>query len=703
MNFPRPFGRSFLCSLACLLMFAASTASSPAYAYGDDLKDWRPIDPAQLALKEPVVEKDADAEVLFWEVRVATEIEGAARSAYYDAGIGRSPRTVLNHYVRIKVFTERGRESQSKVDILAPKFGGREIKITDVVGRTIKPDGSIVELKKEDVFERTIVRASGLKVNAKSFAMPGVEPGSIIEYRWREIRGNEISDYDRLELSRDIPVQSVKYYVKPFSDPRFPYGMRAKFFQAKMPPIVKEKDGYYSMTLTNVPAFHEELNSPPEYSVRPWLLIYYSEDKKLSAQEFWKEYGKEKYATTRQSIKVGDEVKRKAAELIGDATTPEQKLERLFEFCRTQIKNVYDDANGMTPVERDKAKDNNSPADTLKRGIGTGKDIDALFAALATAVGFEARIAFLAKRDDIFFDASFPDDYFMRTYDIAVKVGDGWRFFDPLSTYVPYGMLLWQEEGQDALISDPKEPAFVKTPISGPEKTVETRTGKFKLDEEGTLEGDVRIEYTGHMAAELKEFNDDDSPAEREETLKNKFKSRMGGVEMSDIKIENVTDPVKPFVYSFHIKVPAYAQRTGKRLFLQPAFFQHGLNAVFTTSARKNDIYFHYSWSEADNVEIDLPAGYSLDHADAPSPFSIAGLSRYEPKVGVTTDGHTLFYSRKFSFDPRKDGGASVFPTAAYEPLKQFFDTIYKQDNHTISLKQGPPAAATTSETKSSN
>ena len=63
---------------------------------------------------------------------------------------------------------------------------------------------------------------------------------------------------------------------------------------------------------------------------------------------------------------MSNEVKSKAAELIGDATTPEQKLERLFEFCRTQIKNVYDDANGMTRVERDKAKDNNSPADTLK-------------------------------------------------------------------------------------------------------------------------------------------------------------------------------------------------------------------------------------------------------------------------------------------------------------------------------------------------
>jgi hypothetical protein len=39
------------------------------------------------------------------------------------------------------------------------RFFGEEIKIKDIAARTIKPDGSIVELKKEDIYERTIVKA----------------------------------------------------------------------------------------------------------------------------------------------------------------------------------------------------------------------------------------------------------------------------------------------------------------------------------------------------------------------------------------------------------------------------------------------------------------------------------------------------------------------------------------------------------------
>jgi hypothetical protein len=670
MKFSRLFVRLPL-ALACLLSIAA-----PAFA-GD--KDWRPIDPSDLALKAPVVEKDADAEAIFWEVKVADEADGG------------DPRTVLNHYVRIKIFTDRGRESQSKIDI--PYVGN--VKIQEIAGRTIRPDGSIVELKKEDIFERTIVKVSGLKVKAKSFSLPSVEAGAIIEYRWREVRGDSLTLYDRMEFSRDIPVQLVKYYIKPLSLPGFPYGMRAQFFHGSNSPFTKEKNGFYSTTMTNVPAFHEEPNMPPEYQVRPWMLVYYSEDTKLEPVSFWRAFGRGVYERNKQFIKVNDDVKRVATEITAGVSTPDQQLEKLFEFCRTKIKNVNDDASGMTSEQRAKLKDNKTPSDTLKRGMGTSFDIDMLFAALANAAGFEARVIHLADRGDVFFDRAFTDDYFIRTFDVAVRVGETWRYYDPASTYVPFGMLRWQEEGQEALLSDPKEPAWLVTPLSGPEKSLEKRTAKLRLTEDGTLEGQVRIEYTGHLAVEKKEYNDDDSPTERETTLTDSIKGRMSTAELSNIRLENVTDPVKPFAYIFHVRIPGYAQRTGKRLFLQPAFFQHGLGPLFPTSARNNEVYFHYPWSEQDVVEIELPAGFELDSPDAPAPISAGALSKYDVRIAVTDDKHTIFYKRAFFFGGgAADYGRLRFPLNSYTQLKEYFDIIHKEDNHTITLKQ---AAATAS------
>src|SRR5260370_10715824 len=218
----------------------------------------------------------------------------------------------------------------------------------------------------------------------------------------------------------------------------------------------------------------------------------------------------------------------------------------------------------------------------------------------------------------MFMDKSLPDKYFIQTYDIAVRVGETWRFYDPASTYVPLGMLRWQEEGEQALLSDPKEPAWIATPLSPPDKSLQKRFASLRLSEDGTVEGDVRVEYYGHFAVEKKNFNDGDSPAQREETLRTLVKEQMSTAEVSDIKIENVTDPVKPFIYQYHIRVPAYAQKTGKRIFLQPAFFEHGKSPLFPTSNRKHDVYFHYPCSERDESPIQIPPDYALYNAHPP-------------------------------------------------------------------------------------
>jgi transglutaminase-like putative cysteine protease len=661
MKFPRLSARAsaLLALSVCLLAFAA-----PAYAFGGD-KDWKPVDPAQLSMTAPVVEKDADAEALFWEV-------------YVDDS---SPDELsLRNYVRIKVFNERGRDSQSKVDI--PFAGGNQIK--DIAARVIKPDGTISELQKEDVFERTVIKLSGVKVKVKSFALPGVEPGAIIEYRWREVHPGASADRLRLKFQRDIPVESVTYYIKPY------VGMHYRTFNMADARFTKDKDGFSKLTMTNMPAFHEEPRMPPDDSVRAWVFLYYTAQDRVDPESYWKEVGKRVAEATKDDMKVGDEVKSAAATIVGDAKTPEEKLQRIYDFCRTKIKNVS--RQGLTAEERAKFKPSKTPAETLKRESGTGSNVDYLFAALARAAGFDARLALSGNADDIFFDRTFPNMAFLGSSFIAVRVGDAWQFYSPAEMYTPFGMLGWREEGQDALVLDPKEPVWVKTPVAGPEKSAEKRTAKLALAEDGTLEGDVRIEYTGQLAYERKEFNEDDSPAEREKTLTDMFKARMGNAELTNIQIENVNDPVKPFAYSFHVRVPGYAQRTGKRLFLQPAFFQRGLSPLFPTSDRKQQVFFHFSWSEEDDVQIALPEGFTLDHADMPPPADV-GLSKYEPHASVSKDGRTLIFSRKFFFG--KAGEQELlFAAKTYPTLKAYFDVVNKGDGHTIALKQDATTAS---------
>jgi hypothetical protein len=590
---------------------------------------WKPMDPAHLALKAPVVEKDADAEALLWEV-------------YIDDA---SENTEYIHLMRIKIFSERGKESQSKIDITY--ITGTNVR--DISGRTIKPDGSIVELKKDAIFDREIVKFGGVKLKAKSFAMPGVEPGAIIEYRWREVVEGGVANNVPLYFQREIPVQTVRYYLKP--SPAMIHPMRTITFAGNNSGFVKDKDGYFRTEMNNLPAFREEPRMPPADQVRTWMLVYYAPDDKKDPMTYWKDLGKRSHEAFKGEMKVNDDIRRAATEAIGDATTPEQKLERLFNFCRTRIKNINDDASGLTE-------------DQLKK----------------------ARFARLSDRSQRFFDPNFTNPYFMRAYNIAVKAGDKWQFFDPASTYVPFGMLRWQEEGIQALVCDAKEPQLAPTQLSPAEKSVTKRTAKLKLAEDGSLEGDVRVEYTGHFAVSMKEDYDDETADQREKKLRDGVKERLGG-EISEIKIESANDPLKPFIYSYKVRVPGYAERTGKRLFLQPAFFLKGVGQMFPTSDRQHDIYFRYPWTEDDHVEIELPEGYALDNAESPGDLSFGDVGHCKVKIGVTEDLRKLDYKRDFRFT------GLIFPKATYPNLKQAFDALHQRDNHTITLKQAAAGA----------
>lgn len=659
--------------LVCLLLSFVS-----AYAGRDD-KNWKPVDPADLKNNTPVVEKDADAEAIFWEVYLADEI---------DRGYDTEPRTVLRHYIRIKIFNERGRESQGKVKLFFGKVGRINIRITDIEARTIRPDGTIVELKKDDILETNEVRADGLKVKAKSFVLPNVEPGAIVEYRWKERRGDSLSFYDRLEFSReDIPVRFVKYYVKPLQLPGFEYGMRLMSFNGKFAPFTKEKDGYYSTSMSNVPAFTEEPRMPPQYSVRPWTLIYYAEDKNFTPEKFWPQYSKDLYDMRKDRIKPNDDVKKKAAELTAGATTPEEKLARLYEFCRTQIKYIYEDATDLTmPTEQAKKINNKTPGDTLKKGMGDSYDIKWLFAALAGAAGFDARIAQMGDKSDMYFYNQLTDNYFISDGEaVAIKLGEKWQFFDPSDRYMPMGMLPWEQEGMDTVIADSKGGVFSRTPISDPNKSVEKRTAKLRLLEDGTLEGEVTIEATGHIAAGGKEYNDDYSPAQREKSLIEEIKKDMSTAEITDVKIENITDSVKPLLISFKVRVPGYAQKTKSRIFFQPGFFEYGSKPLFQASARKNHIAFNYAWSELDELTIELPKGYVLDNADAPAPVTAQGICADEVLMAITKDNKILTYKRKFFFG---GGGNIQFMVDNYQALKNVFDIVHKTDTHSLTLKQ---------------
>jgi Domain of Unknown Function with PDB structure (DUF3857) len=625
--------------------------------------DWKPVTQEELAQKTSKVEADADAEAIFWEVKVD------------DSGRG----LTISNYVRVKVFTDRGREKYSKIDI--PYYKGTQI--TSISARVIKADGTILDVKKADVFDRDIVKTNGLKLKAKSFAVAGIEAGVIFEYRYNE--SNEFGGINqmRLQFQRDIPIQSMTYFVKPTGNVttgQIPFNMPVGNFAI-------DKGGFSKRTMTNVPSLKDEPNMPPEDEVRAWTFLYYNESGQTDPTKVWKDAAKSLKSDydIKDTLKPNDDIKNAISGILESASTDDDKIRKLFDFCRTKIRNISYDTT-LTAADRFKIKLNKSPAETLKNAQGRINEINNLFASLAVAAGYETRIAFSGDRSEIFFSSYYAHDSFVRQTAVAVKINGEWRYYDPGSKFVPFGILAWNDDGQTAFLLGLKDAITVAIPMSGTDKTIAKRTGKFKLLEDGTLVGEVMMAYSGQFYMEKKLDAFGDNQAKQEEELISRITRRISTAEISKIRLDTVDDSKNLFNYSYQVRIPNYATKTGKRLFLQPGYFEFGSKPRFSSATRTYDIYFRYPWSENDEISIELPSGFALDSADSPGGAADSGMITslsFDLKLDKTNN--VLIYKRNFFF-----GGKSMiyFPKTAYPQLKGLFDGFNKDDSHVITLKQ---------------
>jgi len=625
-------------------------------------------------MKTPLVEKDAGVEALFWRVHVRDEVVG-----------GRDLQRVFYHYVRLKIFDEKGKEQAATIDI---PFSNKT-SILAVAGRTIKPDGTELELKKDSVFERDLVRAGRTRIRVKSFAMPGVEPGAIVEYRWRESNYEPGSLYIRTQFQREYPVQKVTYFFAPLSRQYTQYRMSILPFHCKLPALQDERDGFQSVTLENMPAFRDEPMMPGEPNVRSWALVFYSDGARREPDKYWTNVGKEQYNRyLKPAMKANDQIKDAAATATSDAKSQDDKVLALIRYIRKNLRDLF--GSQVTDAERaqilkDMPKDRYRTAgEIFKSGMGDADELNTLFAAMANSVGLEVRPALTADREDIIFTPAMTDQYFLRHIDMGVNIGGNWKLYDVSARELPASMLSWREEGMQALLSDPKKPEFVAAPVAPPEASARVRKAALTLSEDGSIEGDIDLKYSGHSARERRDELEGDSEARRLEIFKDQLAKMYPDAEISDTRIENAGDPEKPLVLHYHLKAQGYAQRTGKRILVPPFFFQRGAAPFFSAGERKYPVYFPYAWQEQDSVTIELPKGFALDNAEAPASLDFGAPGAYKVKI-MTRGGHQLIAERDFTFG--KDGHIAFDPET-YPQLKKIFEEIQKRDDHTISLKQ---------------
>jgi hypothetical protein len=659
-------------AIACLALSPVTFAQQKTMAPAEFVQ-WLPITDAEKELKAPKVEKDAGVEALLWRVHVVDEIVGAG-----------TIQRVSYNYARLKVFDEKGKEAVSTIDL----FYGEHGDIVDVAGRTIKPDGSIVELASKSIFRRDVVRTGGFRRKSVSFAMPAIEPGVIIEYRWRQVLDDNRIRFTRLEFQREFPVEKMTYFVKGLDRNRVVEETYLMPFNCKPSPIKYEMDGYASTSVENIPALRGEPWSPGQWNDGPWALLYYTQGTRKNPDKYWQDVGKEEYQKLKASLRVDDALKTATAEAISGAKNDQDKVDHLIAYLRKNLRDFY--GGDVTDAERSKIyasmpkeRERTAP-EIFRSGIGYSGEMNVVFAAMASQAGLEARPALVSDRLLPFDPKVTTETYFLPNVDMAIKIGQNWQVYDVSRKNLPPGMLSWTEEGQMALLADPKTPTFIHLPDSIPDFSVESRGARFELSADGHIEGEVTEVLSGHKAEEYRSAEGEKAMDEQENQLKDRLSQMFVRAEVSSIRIVNVDDVSKPVELHYHLRAE-FAQGTGKRLLIQPIAFRRAMAAPFSSASRRRAIDFHYGWAEVDNVTIKIPAGFVFDSPDAPPNLTFGKAGGYEVKMTINKTTNELSTNRQLRFGAE---GATFFLPQDYATIKKVFDDVHSRDTHTIALKQ---------------
>lgn len=623
--------------------------------------DWQPISPDELKMTSEPLAPGAPAIYLYRQVDRDDQ-------AYHE----------LN-YVRIKVLTEEGRK-YANVEIPFVKGQGN---VYNIKARTVRPDGSIVNFNGK-IYDNTVVKAKGLKYLAKTFTLPDIQVGSIIEYHYMQDWQQHYVYDSHWILSEELFTKRAKFSLKQHEQFAIRWSWPVGLPAGTAPP--KAEGNAIRLETQNVPAFQIEDFMPPQNEMKYRVdFVYAEENLEKDADKFWKNQGKKEFEKVQDFVGKRKAMEQAVAQIVAAGDSPEAKLQKIYARVQ-QIRNTsFEEEKTAQEQKREKRKEINNVEDVWKRGYADGHDITWLFLGLVRAVGIEAYPVLVSRRNQYFFQRGLMNPNALNDNVVLVKLNGKEMYFDPGTVFTPYGLLPWAETGVQGLRLDKEGGGWVMTTLPASSESRTERKADLKLTDEGTLEGKLTVTYTGLEALwrRLEERNEDE--ADRKKSLEDQVRRYVPvGIEVELTSKPEWASSSERLTAEFSLKVPGWASAAGRRALISVGVFGGEMKHLFEHANRVHPVYFQFPFEEADDVTIELPLGWQASSLPAAQDQDAQAVAY---KMKAENKGGTLHVSRFLK------NNVVFVESKYYGTLRSFFQFVRTGDEQQIVLQPGGAAA----------
>jgi hypothetical protein len=605
------------------------------------------------------------------ELKVASEPKAPAAAAIYlyrqvdrdDNGPSEA------NYERIKILTDEGRQY---ANIEIPYYGGPE-SVRGIEARTIHPDGSIVNFE-GTIFDKSIAEKTGVKLMAKTFTLPDVQAGSIIEYRYRlQLRSGYVFDSHWM-LSQDLFTQHAKFSLNPYRG----FTLRYSWPQG-LPPDTdrpsQQRNGVIRLETRDVPAFVTEEYMPPENQLK-YRVDFIYEDEVLHAEKdpeaFWQKFAKRKFGEIDKFLNQRRAMTEAVAQIVEPGDSQDTKLHKIYERTQRLRNLTFERAKSQQESEREKLKEAKDVADVWSRGYGDGDQISWLFLGLLRVAGIEAYPVLVSTRDTHFFNVNLMNPSDLNTNVVLVVLDGKELYLDPGTEFAPFGTLPWAETAVIGLRLEKKGGTWIHTPLPVPAESRVERKAAFQLTSSGALEGKVTVTYSGEEALvrRLNERSADET--ERKQYLEDQLKADVASGVLVELTNKPDWESSSPLlVAEYELKVPGWAARAGQRALLPVGIFGARSKRTFQHATRIHPLYFSFPFQETDDVAIELAPDWKISGMPKSREQDIDAF-KYE--ISGEEKSGTLHLHRQFMQH------ATVVAVKYYPTVQGFFEAVRAGD-----------------------
>jgi hypothetical protein len=627
--------------------------------------EWQPISPDELKMTGVPEAPGAPAVILYRQV----DRDDAATSTHEY------------NYVRIKILTEEGRKH---ADVEIPFFR-QQSDIHNIRARTIRPDGSVVNFEGK-AFDKTIVKAKGLKYLAKTFTLPDVQVGSIIEYHYMlDFEDRYVFDSHWI-LSDELFTRRAKFSLKPNKDFAltwsWPHGLPGNAVAPKQ----ENGTGVIRLEVQNVPAFQIEDFMPPENELKFRVDFDYSEGfAESNPEKYWKSKGKSLHGKVESFVGKRKAMEQAVAQVVSPSDTPEAKAEKIYARVQQLRNTSYQVEKTDAEQKREKAKTNNVE-DILRQGSGDGSQINWVYLAMVQAAGIEAYPVYVSGRNEYFFNKQVMNASQLNGTVVLLKLNGKDVYCDPGTAFAPYGLLPWTETGVAGLRLDKDGGSWVQTTL--PESSVSKieRKADLKMGDDGTLTGKVTVTYSGLEALwrRIEMRNEDDTT--RKKFLEDQIREYIPvGIDITLTNQPEWKASAPTLVATYDLTVPGWAAAAGHRALLPVGLFSATEKQLFEHTSRVHPIFLQFPFQKIDDVTIQLPFSWQVNSLPTPKSTDSGHVVVYSMKV--ENDKGILHLTRTLNVD------ILLLETKYYQALRSFFQTVRTGDEQQIIVQPGAAAA----------